>query len=274
MAHVLIATDLSANALNAAVYAVKLYGVEGNTFTLLNTFRTPPVGPDLLGSAGDLTPQLSADGLDEFAARLHEALPEHTPDLATISAYGALETVLREMAKGDQRPDLVVMGTHSATGLERVLMGSTTSAVIMSGELPVLAVPSEARYTDPKRIVLADDGGPVDRAALKVLLDIARWSRSEIMIVHVVPEGQNTEEEVGDLGYDLHLGAIPHTYHSVSGDDVMVAVNDLADQSDTDLVVVVHRQRGLIEQLFHHSVATELALHTRIPLLVLQQAGV
>ncbi|MBL7952098.1 MAG: universal stress protein [Flavobacteriales bacterium] len=273
MAHVLIATDLSAHALNAAVYAVKLYGIEGNSFTLLNTFQTPPSGPDLLSSPGDLAPQLSAEGLEEFAARLHEALPDGTPDLSTVTAYGALETVLRDMATDEQRPDVVVMGTHGITGMERVLMGSTTAAVIKGGHLPVLAVPREARYTDPKRIVLADDGGPVDRQALKVMVDIARWSRSEVMIVHVVPEGRSTEDELGDIGYDIHLGAIPHTYHSVSGDDVMVAVNDLADQSDADLMVVVHRQRGLIEQLFHHSVATELALHTRIPLLVLQQGN-
>ena len=45
-----------------------------------------------------------------------------------------------------------------------------------------------------------------------------------------------------------------------------------AGQSDTDLAVVVHRHRGLIDQLFHHSVAADLALHTHIPLLVLQQA--
>jgi len=121
--------------------------------------------------------------------------------------------------------------------------------------------------------VLADDGGPIERETLKVLLDIARWSRSEVTIVHVVPEGHNSEDEAVDIGYDMHLGAIPHTYHSVSGDNVMLALNDLVDQSDSDMAVVVHRRRGLIEQLFHHSVATDLALHTQIPVLVLQQAS-
>lgn len=272
MAHVLIATDLSANALNAAIYAVRLYGVEGNTFTLLNAYRTPPTPPDALAGPGDIAPALSADGLDDFAKRLLNALPDHAPDLATVSAYGSLDTVLIDMASDAQRPDVVVMGTHGISDLEQVLMGSTTAAVIKNVPLPVITVPAEARYKDPQRIVLADDGGPVERSTLKVLLDIARWSRSEVKIVHVVPEGRNPEEELGDIGYDMHLGAIPHTYHSVSGDNVMVAVNDLADQSDADLVVVVHRHRGLIEQLFHHSVATELALHTHIPLLVLQQA--
>lgn len=272
MAHVLIATDLSVNALNAAVYAVRLYGTEGNTFTLLHAYWMPPSSPDLLPPPGDAVPQASAEGLDAFAQRLLERLPDAQPDLSLVSAYGALDTVLREMASDEQRPEVIVMGTHGSSGLELVLMGSNTAAVIKNVPLPVIAVPAEAQYRDPRRIVLADDGGPVDRTTLKVLLDIARWSRADVRIVHVVPEGQNTEEELGDIGYDLHLGAIPHTYHSVSGDNVMVALNDLADQSDADLVVVVHRHRGLIEQLFHHSVAEDLALHAHIPLLVLQQA--
>lgn len=271
MAHVLIATDMSANALNAAIYGIRLYGTEGNRFTLLNTFRSPPTSTDL-PVMPDPTAQLSVEGLESFAGQLLEQLPEPTPDLATISAYGALSQVLQEMCEGPEPPDLVVMGTHGTSGLERLLMGSTTASVIRNVALPVLAVPAAASYQDPERIVLADDGGPVERGTLKVLLDIARWSRSEVMIVHVVPEGRDAEETFGGE-YDKLLGAIPHTFHSVSGDDVLVALNDLANQRDTDLAVVVHRHRGRIEQLFHRSVSTELALHTHTPLLILQQAS-
>lgn len=271
MAHVLIATDMSANALNAALYAIRLFGVEGNSFTLLNTYQAPPDVPGQPAIPADLSARISIEGLEAFAQQLLEALPEPAPDLATVSAYGPLENVLRDMVEDQEAPQLVAMGTHGSTALEKVLMGSTTAALIKSGILPILAVPTAATYQDPKRIVLADDGGPIERSTLGPLLDIARWSRSEVMIVHVVPEGRETDEETSNTAYDLHLGAIPHTYHSVSGDNVMVALNDLIDQSDSDMAVVVHRHRGLIDQLFHKSVASELALHTRIPLLVLQQ---
>lgn len=269
MAHVLIATDLSDYALNAALYGIRLYGTEGNRFSLLNAYRSPPA-PEGMPMAPDPAAQLSADGLETFARRLLEQLPEPTPDLATVSAYGALSNVIEDLCEGPEPPDLVVMGTHGASGLERALMGSTTAALIRSGSAPILAVPVHARYQDPKRIILADDGGMVDRATLKVLVDIARWSRSEVLIVHVVPESQESESAFGS-SYDVQLGAIPHTFHSVIGHDVLQALNDLVNQSETDLAVVVHRNRGLIERLFHRSVATDLALHTHVPLLVLQQ---
>lgn len=271
MAHVLIATDLSAHALNAARYAVQLFGADGNAFTVLHTFLTPPMDPSLVPMDHDLTGHLAAEGLDGFARQLSASLPEIEFDLATITAFGGLDDVLRDMASDEQRPDVVVMGARNTTQLERTLFGSNTSSVIRHAGLPVLTIPAEARYRNPSRIVLADDGGPVDRTALKLLLDIARWSRSEVKIVHVVPEIRQDEETSEPSGYDTLLGGVPHSYHTVSGDNVLVALNDLADQSDADLVVVVHRQRGLLEQFFHHSMAADLALHTHIPMLVLQQ---
>lgn len=271
MAHVLIATDLSAHALNAARYAVQLFGADGNAFTLLHTFLTPPQDPALVPMVNDLTGRLAAEGVDNFARQLGGSLPDIGFDLATITAYGELDDVLRDMAGDDQRPDVVVMGARNTTQLERTLFGSNTSSVIRHAGLPVLTIPSEARYRNPSRIMLADDGGPVDRSAVKLLLDIARWSRSEVKIVHVVPEIGQDDAPAEPSGYDALLGAVPHSYHTVSGENVVVALNDLADQSDTDLVVVVHRQRGLLEQFFHHGTAANLALHTHIPMLVLQQ---
>jgi nucleotide-binding universal stress UspA family protein len=166
----------------------------------------------------------------------------------------------------------VVMGTQGASGLKEVLMGSNTADVIKRGGLPVLAVPQDARYSVPKRIVLADDGGHVHKETIKVLLDFARWSHAEIMIVRVV-DPERTEDEQGDSAYDTLLGAIPHSHHFISGENVNSALHDIADQSGADLVVVLHRQRGLFESLFHRSTASKLAMHTHIPMLVLQQAA-
>lgn len=273
MAHVLIASDLSAHSLNAARYAVALFGLEGNSFTVLHTFFPPPSEPGSMGLDNDPAGRLAAEGVATFAQELAATRAEGELDVAAVSAYGELDVVLRDMATGPERPDVVVMGGRATSSIERTLFGSSTAAVIRHAGLPVLVIPSEVRYRNPGHIILADDGGAVDRDAVKLLLDIARWSRSELKLVHVVPESRLDEEVMPESRYDRLLGAIPHTFHTVSGDNILIALNDLADQSDADLVVVVHRQRGALEGLFHHSIAADLALHTHIPILVLQQAG-
>jgi len=66
MAHVLIPTDYSTNALNAALYAVQLYGNEGNVFTILNTYMLPRGAASTMWSIDDLLAKESAEGLHIF----------------------------------------------------------------------------------------------------------------------------------------------------------------------------------------------------------------
>lgn len=271
MAHILIPTDFSTNALNAARYAIKLYGTEDNRFTVLNTYMMPRGAASTMWSIDDLLAKESREGVEAFISSLREDPELAKADLQGVSEHGDLPNVVERFKHDAEGPELVVMGTQGASGLKEVLMGSNTADVIKHGGLPVLAVPQDARYNNPKRIILADDGAPVRKESIKVLLDMARWSHAEIMIVHVSDPEEN--EGSSDSPYDDLLGAIPHSHHFISGDNVNKALHDMADQSEADMVVVLHRKRGLFEQLFHRSTATKLAMHTHIPMLVLQQAG-
>ncbi len=274
MAHVLIPTDFSGNALNAALYATQLYGADGNVFTILNSYMLPRGAASTMWSIDDLLAKESLEGVEMFLTRLRAELPNDSRyELRSACEHGDLPQVVGRFAHDDEPPELVVMGTQGASGLKEVLMGSNTADVIKHGGLPVLAVPQDARYRTPRRIVLADDGGMVDKATLKVMLDIARWSQAEVMIVRVVQRDDEPDESGSGSIYDTVMGAIPHSHHYISGENVNTALHDMADQSDADLVVVTHRQRGLFEQLFHRSTATKLAMHTHIPMLVLQQAA-
>ncbi len=271
MAHVLLPTDLSANALNAACYAVRLFGTEGNQYTLLHvlaptlSMEAADVGTDLLLA------QSAKEGLADFAARLTTALAGMKPTVATAIEHGMLAQVVHHFVNGYGPAELVVMGTQGASGLQEVLIGSNTADVIKHGGLPVLAVPHACTYKAPKRILLAEDAGPVDKATLRPLLEIARSAHAEVAIVRVVKDGAPTEHGTGDDTYDLLMGAIPHTHAYLRGDAVDQALNDLADQGDTDLLVVIHRHRGLFEGLFHRSTSARLVMHSHVPLLVLHQ---
>jgi nucleotide-binding universal stress UspA family protein len=270
MARILLPTDFSTNALNAARYAVQLFGSEGNTFVVVNAYAMPHGAESHLWSVDELLAQEAQAAMDIHVERLRTELADLRPTLEGICEYGELPQVIARYARDPEPPDAVVMGTQGASGLKEVLLGSNTADVIKRSVLPVLAVPEESSYRIPKRIILADDGGPVTKDTVRPLLDIARWSKAEVMIVRVVNEETSVDEGAGSI-YDTLLGAIPHSFHYISEENVTKALHDMADQNDADLVVLVHRHRSLFEQLFHRSAATRLAMHTHIPMLVLQQ---
>lgn len=270
MAHVLLPTDFSTNALNAARYAVQLFGTEGNTFTVLHSYMMPRSSASTMWSMDDLLAKEAQETMDGYLLRLQEELAPIRPTLKGVCEHGDLPNVVRRFANDPVPPDAVVMGTQGASGLKEVLLGSNTADVVRNGQLPVIAVPEKNIYRSPKRILLADDGGPVNKQTVKLLVDLARWSHSELLIVRVVNEDTSVQDGATSI-FDTLLGAIPHSYHYLSGDDVSKALHDMADQNEADMVVLIHRQRGLFDQLFHRSTAARLAMHTHIPMLVLQQ---
>ncbi|MBK9177153.1 MAG: universal stress protein [Flavobacteriales bacterium] len=272
MAHVLIPTDFSRNALNAALYAIRLFGPEGNRFSLLNTYMMPHGAASTMWNMDDLLAREAIAGVKAFAEEVRKHFPGQTLSLEAEAQHGDLPNVVARFANDKDRPVMVVMGTQGATGLQEALFGSNTANVIKHGNFPVLAVPGQAEYHAPKRIVLADDGGPVSKDSLAPVLDIARRNQGEIRVVRVINERSTADTGTADQVFDNLLGAIPHTQQYMSGENVDSALNDVAEQSDADLLVVLHRKRGVFQGLFHRSTAAKLAMHTHLPLLVLQQA--
>ncbi|HRO98891.1 MAG TPA: universal stress protein, partial [Flavobacteriales bacterium] len=121
MSHILIPTDFSDNALNAATFAVQLFGDEGNRYTLLNCYVAPTSSVSPMWNVDGLMAQEALDGTSQFADKLRVALPGLQPELSTAVEHGPLPQVVGSYAAEADRPVLVAMGTQDASGLEAVL---------------------------------------------------------------------------------------------------------------------------------------------------------
>jgi nucleotide-binding universal stress UspA family protein len=270
MANLLLPVDFSANARNAAEHAIRLFGPEGNTFHLVHAYLDPNMMDASMPSMNEALRVAAQEGMTELVADLHGRPGLERTELRTEVRIGVLPAVLADLVD-ELSPRCIAMGTQGASGLQATLFGSNTADVIRRSTVPVLAIPEEAVYRPPARIILADDGGAIKPGTLDLLLDIARWSRSEIKIVRVLEEGADPEQTQLTSSYDDLLGAVPHSHHVMSADNVTTVINDLADQSDADLVVMVHRHLGFFNSLFHASATKRLVMHSHVPLLVLEQ---
>jgi len=59
---------------------------------------------------------------------------------------------------------------------------------------------------------------------------------------------------------------LPSTDHHLEN-----GILNFVEERSCDVLVMIHHHYGVIEQLFHKSAAKQLALHTNVPLLVLQE---
>jgi len=270
MAHVLIPTDLSENARKAAIYAVELYGVEGNTFTLLNCYAMPHGARSTMVDFSERLGEDALEDLTEFERELREALPGRSPIMGLATEHGNLTEVLKRYEQLPTRPDLIVMGTQGATGLKRILVGSNAASVILRVRTPVLAVPEQAVYKVPERIILLDDGRTLDKPNLQQLLNILEHSGAELMVVHIARSGKPIPPLEDSSAIKELFGSLPRTHHSIKENNLIVDLNELADKHYADIIAVPHRHRSQFERYFHRSMSGRLAMNTRIPMLVLQ----
>ena len=157
MKRIIVPTDFSDTAKNAARYAVQLAGsVTGATVILYNL-------TDKIALGSDSSP-LTEDKNDRFVV-LQAALSNLKTELTALTPV-TVETVVEEgssLTDNLERYvrhhgiDLIIMGITGATRLEQIFMGSNALNVVNLGVCPVIIVPPNAVFRPVNKILFACD---------------------------------------------------------------------------------------------------------------------
>jgi nucleotide-binding universal stress UspA family protein len=141
--HILVATDLSKDALACSAPVTGLARTLGARITLLHVVE----GHDAIPHGAPLAPPIEEPAppqeVEEAMARLEERR----------SAYGeGVELSLDVVVGGDaakeiveyaeaQDVDLIAVATHGRTGFRHMVLGSVAEAVVRHSKVPVLVLP-------------------------------------------------------------------------------------------------------------------------------------
>lgn len=147
----LLPTDGSDHALAAAAHAAALARRVGAPTHVLNVVDIQAAG-GLFNAGGieqSLVERLEAEGqtvVDETAAAVREAAPESADGPLDLASAVVRESSFDGPAAGigtyvaDHGVDLVVIGSHGRSTLERTLLGSVASRVLRTVDVPVFVV--------------------------------------------------------------------------------------------------------------------------------------
>jgi nucleotide-binding universal stress UspA family protein len=190
-------------------------------------------------------------------------------EIVVVSDAGTIASV-SEMAK-KKKADLIIMGTHGKTGLEKLIFGSVTAGVLESCPVPVLAVPRHFRFKPVSKVAYASSlthFGPEIRSVLSVIKAFG----ARLEVVHF-DDGLLSEKLISHAKWVLH---------EMDAEDIdlqIVPVNleeKLADQirkfvasSKPDWLVMIPKKREWYEKLFLSSKTLDVAMEYNKPMLVL-----
>lgn len=141
---ILVPTDFSAGAEQAALAATALAAAVGGCVELVHLYNPPSLMlPD--GSTFAATPAQLVETTDRAEAALADALKALLArSNGSVSITGralmgsAADEILRLADSGSY--DLVVMATHGRTGIRRLMIGSVAEKVLRRASIPVLTV--------------------------------------------------------------------------------------------------------------------------------------
>ncbi|MEQ1908171.1 MAG: universal stress protein [Vicinamibacterales bacterium] len=184
---ILCPVDLSETSGHAVTLAAALSARSGAQLTLHYVYVPMFVPVPGLPIPGDRIPA------DEVARVIDEVRifataaggPPGTPVTVDVG-HPAAEILAR--AERD-KSDLIVMGTHGASGFTRLVLGSVTEKVLRQAPCPVLTVPPGAPATSHlpfRHIVCAVDFADWSMAALNVAVSLAQESGARITAVHAI----------------------------------------------------------------------------------------
>jgi nucleotide-binding universal stress UspA family protein len=192
--NILFATDFSPCSQAALPFARAIAERYGSTVHMVHILTPEP----MMELPLDQIPELDADR--DVAQKTMKTMLAGKPfgKVATTTTVerGPLWSVLAAILE-EKHIDLMVLGTHGRRGLKKLVLGSVAEEVFRNAPCPVLTVGPEAIRegavdTSFKTILFATDFYAGSQSALAYAISMARANNSHLILLHAVPDSQET----------------------------------------------------------------------------------
>ncbi len=172
--------------------------------------------------------------------------------------------------------DLLIIGTHAATTVERLVLGSKAEELFRSIHIPVLTVGPHARSCGGfSSILFATDLEPGSLRAAQYAVSLAEESNATLTALHVLPEGEKpgAHKRAGLrmqllVPEDAALWCDP-VFRTESGDPAE-AILAVAEQTGADLIVLAVTHASPLADHAHWSVASKVVRSAGCPVLTVR----
>lgn len=277
MRTVLIPTDFSKNALHALQYAQELYKCERACFFVLHTYSDEVYGEFKNVDENELE-NLKQEKKEETQKKLDELIetvigtppnPLHT--FETVATFDSLVDGVNDFVD-DMNIDLVIMGTKGETSDHKTTFGSYTVEVFKYVKCPVLAIPEDFKYHQPKTVLFPTDYMlPYKRRELKLLDDLAGKFKANVHCLYITDfEDLSPRQEDNKLFLKETLSRSYLFFDTTSVKNRAKAIMEQVKDKNTDMLVMVNSRHSFFEDMLYRSTVDLLSLKVKIPFLVMQ----
>ena len=270
MKRILVPTDFSKHAEYALRVAAQIAKKNNSKIYLLHMLELPHQGSDAV-SSGSAIPQIMY--FKEMAINKLETLMDadflEGINVSEIIQFGKAFDGIMEISKKNS-VDLIVMGSHGASGYEEMFIGSNTEKVVRSSDVPVLVIKNEIEEFKANKLVFASDFSDEIKKPFAKLVEFATIFNSHLDLVMIntpnsfkstaVAEKIMSDflEETNFTNYSTHI------YNDVN---VEKGILNYSSSVDADLIGMCTHGRTGFSHFFNGSISEDLVNHTVRPVI-------
>ncbi len=279
---ILVPTDGSDGAHAALMTAATLAATFDATVRVISVAASRPLPKRVRADAEAVYRQAAAEAVEAAGEELEAADVDCSTEVVAVD--GHVHEAIIEYAR-DNEVDLICMGSHGRTGLDRMLLGSVAERTIRAAPMPVLTVKGEPLADPVSSMLVPTDGSDGARVAGEHAFAFAAAVDASVRVVHVI--------DVAALGGEFDTGQIYREFERMgeraitelrtaateagledvnsallTGRPARAIVED-ADEQDVDLIVLGTRGASGLDRYLLGSVAEKVVRSSTVPVLTL-----
>ncbi|MEK6480299.1 universal stress protein [Catalinimonas sp. 4WD22] len=269
MKNILIPTDFSDCAIEAAHVAIHLAAKSGATLHFVHLMDTPVnwmnSGIDFEERYPDVSRKVkhARNELNKLVDRAEKASVKAKADIEYNQDYSIIMHYI-EM----HQIDLVIMGSHGVRGIKELFIGSNTQKIARLSSVPVLVIKKAPQSMDIKKIVFAYDFEEPAQKYFLALSDFAEMLGARIQLLYIntplnfkeSKEIHHKLEEYSQLKPSLIEKC--SVYNSFSFEKGLLT---FCKENEIDMVAMLTHGRTGFARLMNSSVTERVINHIDIP---------
>jgi nucleotide-binding universal stress UspA family protein len=206
--------------------------------------------------------------LDEMQADIRKY---HGITVEVYVSTGNVDAEVIDFAK-NKKIDLIIMGTHGASGYKEMFIGSNAQRVVTLSEVPVLTMQMDTDNLGFENILLPIDNSIHSREKVILATAVARQFGAKIHVLGLADSTDKTEInkfkiKVESVEKHLATANLPYKTTIAEGHNLAASAMEYAEKNKCDLIIINTGHESKITGIFLGAFAQQIVNHSKVPVL-------
>lgn len=275
MKRILVPCDFSDPAAQAFKFAVEIALKSRGEIFLLNVVEVPVMHETVLMPTlyfeQSLMNEMKATADKKFQ-KMKDKWGSEGITVSTHVEFGVTITSIRQFIE-EKKIDLVVMGTHGASGAREFLIGSNTEKIVRTSLVPVMAIKKSTKLSNVKNIIFPNDLDLENEHLTLKVKELQNFFKATLHILYInspafFQRDVDTKMRLKDFAKRFMLK--DYTLNVYNDVDQENGINNFTREVKGDLIALATHGRRGISHLVSGSIAEDIVNHVDCPIWTLK----